>query len=160
MRDLSLNTAKLFETRVECRRCRLMLPASDFYNGKAGSHSNYWCKGCWSEFNATPERTARRSDLRRARNRALRLEVLNHYSHGTFACACCGVNHHEFLALDHVDGGGRVHRKKTGSSVTYWLWFIRSGFPTWFRVLCHNCNMARGMYGQCPHEKTALAAVG
>jgi radical SAM protein with 4Fe4S-binding SPASM domain len=22
-----------------------------------------------------------------------------------------------------------------------------------FRLLCHNCNMARGCYGYCPHEK-------
>jgi hypothetical protein len=22
-----------------------------------------------------------------------------------------------------------------------------------YRVLCHNCNLARGFYGYCPHEK-------
>ena len=22
-----------------------------------------------------------------------------------------------------------------------------------FQVLCHNCNMSKGFYGYCPHEK-------
>jgi hypothetical protein len=26
-------------------------------------------------------------------------------------------------------------------------------------VLCHNCNMARGFYGVCPHEKENAACV-
>jgi hypothetical protein len=27
----------------------------------------------------------------------------------------------------------------------------RNGFPDGYRVLCHNCNMALGQYGYCPH---------
>jgi hypothetical protein len=31
---------------------------------------------------------------------------------------------------------------------------IKQGFPKdRFRLLCHNCNCARGYYGYCPHEK-------
>ena len=26
------------------------------------------------------------------------------------------------------------------------------GFPLGYRVLCHNCNLARGFYGYCPHS--------
>jgi len=26
------------------------------------------------------------------------------------------------------------------------------GYPTGFRVLCHNCNQAIGLYGYCPHK--------
>lgn len=25
------------------------------------------------------------------------------------------------------------------------------GFPSGYRVLCHNCNQAIGFYGRCPH---------
>jgi hypothetical protein len=28
----------------------------------------------------------------------------------------------------------------------------RNNFPPGFRVLCRNCNGARGFYGYCPHE--------
>jgi hypothetical protein len=31
-------------------------------------------------------------------------------------------------------------------------WLIRENFPQGFRILCHNCNQARGYYGICPHE--------
>jgi hypothetical protein len=27
------------------------------------------------------------------------------------------------------------------------------GYPPGFRVLCHNCNMAIGLFGVCPHER-------
>jgi hypothetical protein len=30
---------------------------------------------------------------------------------------------------------------------------ITNGFPSGFRTLCHNCNMAKGLYGTCPHER-------
>ncbi len=29
------------------------------------------------------------------------------------------------------------------------------GYPTGFRVLCHNCNCALAYYGSCPHERGA-----
>jgi hypothetical protein len=29
----------------------------------------------------------------------------------------------------------------------------RRGFPPGHQVLCHNCNMAKQFYGQCPHKK-------
>lgn len=32
-------------------------------------------------------------------------------------------------------------------------WCRRNGYPKGFRVLCHNCNMAIGFYGYCPHSR-------
>jgi hypothetical protein len=35
-----------------------------------------------------------------------------------------------------------------------YLHLIRSRFPRdKYRLLCHNCNMAFGLYGYCPHER-------
>ena len=34
------------------------------------------------------------------------------------------------------------------------VWMIKNNFPKGFQVLCHNCNLAKGFYGKCPHEKS------
>jgi predicted restriction endonuclease len=84
-----------------------------------------------------------------AKNKALRLEVLAHYGG---KCACCGESVPEFLAIDHINGGGCQHRKEIpGGNVCAWL--KKNNYPEGFQVLCHNCNMAKGFYGHCPHQK-------
>ena len=74
-----------------------------------------------------------------------RYRVLNHYSGGAPICACCGESTLEFLSLDHIEGGGTQHRRdtKTGGGSFYRL-LIRESFPSGFRVLCYNCNLAIG----------------
>jgi hypothetical protein len=73
--------------------------------------------------------------------------VLDHYGH---RCACCGEKRFEFLAVDHINGGGGKHRKQIHRSIESWL--IKNNFPDGFRLLCHNCNMSLGRYGYCPHQ--------
>lgn len=88
-----------------------------------------------------------------------RRQVLEHYGGTPPRCACCGETTFEFLALDHTDGGGTKHRREhtngLGGLKTY-RWAIRNGFPSIFRVLCHNCNSAFGFYGYCPHQTERL----
>lgn len=79
-----------------------------------------------------------------------RLLCIAHYSSGLNRCACCGESHAEFLAIDHINGGGHQHRKTIGN---FFRWLIRNGFPDGFRVLCHNCNMALAFNGYCPHQR-------
>lgn len=67
------------------------------------------------------------------------------------ACACCGESTYEFLAIDHVNGNGKG---EGGPPLVRKV--IEEGFPAAYRMLCHNCNMARGLYGQCPHEQEIL----
>ena len=85
-------------------------------------------------------------------NRARLLLVLRHYSAEEPFCACCGEKHLEFLCIDHVNGGGSQHRKQMGVGKAIYPWLIRNNFPDGFQVLCHNCNMAKGFYGNCPHK--------
>jgi hypothetical protein len=90
------------------------------------------------------------------RYRRLRLAALQHYSGEQPECACCGEWHLSFLALDHIDGGGGEHRKLLrAASLNIWEYLRRESYPPGFRVLCHNCNAARGYYGSCPHEDEA-----
>lgn len=85
----------------------------------------------------------------------LRREVLEAYGGETPECACCFEDIPQFLALDHIDGGGAAHRREIGSrnSNTMFLWAKRNGYPPIFQVLCHNCNLAKGFYGECPHAR-------
>lgn len=74
-------------------------------------------------------------------------------------CACCGESTQEFLAIDHVDGGGNAHRRaiKAGG-YQFYLWLAKQGYPSGcYRLLCHNCNFARGIWGYCPHEQATPA---
>jgi hypothetical protein len=70
-------------------------------------------------------------------------------------CECCGENRAEFLAIDHVDGGGGKHRRELGKdSQRMYTYLRRLNYPReGFRLLCHNCNCSRGFYGYCPHER-------
>ena len=31
-------------------------------------------------------------------------------------------------------------------------WLIKHKFPSGIQILCHNCNLAKGYYGSCPHQ--------
>lgn len=99
----------------------------------------------------TPTTAAKREVQKRYRLKR-RQDVLVAYGG---KCACCGEAQNEFLSIDHIDGGGREHRRQigTGANVLY-HWLRKNDYPEGFRVLCHNCNAARGFYGYCPHQPT------
>lgn len=99
-----------------------------------------------------------RRDYARNRIRRRRLFVLVRYGGDPPACLCCGEMTYEFLGIDHLQGSGLKHRKEIaqltrrfpGGSHLY-DWLIKQGLPDGYRVLCHNCNLAQGFYGACPH---------
>lgn len=153
-----------------CSGCGKEKPLEQFSrdaNGKEGRRST--CKECCSAYGKSHYRAnldkaksqhkewasknRQRSNARVNNWRAkLRSEVVAAYGG---KCSCCGESHVEFLAIDHIHGGGRRHRQSTKTSTgTFYLWLKRGGFPKEdFRLLCHNCNMAIGIYGYCPHQK-------
>jgi hypothetical protein len=98
-------------------------------------------------------RDLHRPELRendRKRQQELRKVVLNHYGG---KCACCGETTYEFLAIDHINNDGNEHRRKIGGSGKLYSWIRANHFPDGFQVLCHNCNLAKGFYGECPHKR-------
>jgi len=82
-------------------------------------------------------------------NKKLRQIVVKGYGG---KCSCCGENNFEFLALDHVNGGGNKERINGVHSYTVYRRVIKENFPSEYRILCHNCNLALGFYGYCPHN--------
>ena len=78
-----------------------------------------------------------------------KLRIISHYSNGENCCECCKEKHIEFLTIDHINGGGRKHRKEVGN---FFAWVKRNNYPPGFRILCMNCNFALGKFGYCPHN--------
>lgn len=64
-------------------------------------------------------------------------------------CNCCGEKEYKFLAIDHINGRNKVERVSTRE---FYNNFRKGIFPKDYQLLCHNCNSAKGFYGQCPHE--------
>lgn len=125
-----------FETkRIDRRRCKVC----------AKQHRVNYMR----EWSSRPENVARVAELRRE----LRQKVIDGYGGG---CACCSETTFEFLAIDHVNGGGSKEREKLSS------WQLvnkvyKLGFPPEYQILCHNCNSAKGWWGECPHNKERIS---
>lgn len=88
----------------------------------------------------------------RRRRREIRDIVVAGYNG---ACTCCGERQREFLTLDHVNNDGNIHRKgrsnRSAQDAAY-RDAIDRGFPPDYTILCFNCNIARSLFGVCPHR--------
>lgn len=100
------------------------------------------CRQCRLE---SMRRSANERHLRRRR------QALEAYGN---KCACCGTTEETFLAIDHIEDNGNVHRKeiRSSGSATIYRWLENNNYPEGFQVLCHNCNHAKSK-GGCPHQE-------
>lgn len=138
---------------VLCPVCGLPLPTSR--NGKLKIHPGP-CQTARKKAqnssrrntNMTSEAIAKKRLYAKNYRRKLRTEIIEHYGS---KCACCGEDQLEFLAIDHINGGGNQHRKRVGFGNVMYLW-IKRDWPNNLQILCHNCNLAKGYYGKCPHR--------
>ena len=97
-----------------------------------------------------PEYLKRRYELRISYYRKLRSDVLSNYGG---KCACCGESEFDFLQIDHVNGGGNVHRKTVSTRQIY-QFLRKNGYPKDdYQLLCANCNMAKERPNGCPHQR-------
>lgn len=71
----------------------------------------------------------------------IRRDILSHYSHGTMICANCGESHLGFLEIDHINGGGKQHRREINGNLFKWL--KDNNYPEGYQVLCSDCNHRR-----------------
>lgn len=84
----------------------------------------------------------------------IKIEILTHYSGGKPQCKCCGEEHPEFLAIDHINNNG-AEAKRNGEpkgGIGFYTYLRKNNYPEGFQVLCHNCNMAKAFYSSCPHK--------
>src|SRR5436853_1904161 len=98
-----------------CKGCGKDLPATaEFFhiNSRVKSGFQTYCRACLTSEVSPLAIAARRYKV--AYRAKLRLEVLKAYGGLAPACACCGEGHIQFLTIDHVEGGGRMHRRKIG----------------------------------------------
>lgn len=94
------------------------------------------------------------------KNRDLKLRIFRHYSRsGVPSCQCCGESELGFLTLEHLNGGGRQHRRGKNPGTVYQE-IIDAGFPEDYSVLCYNCNCSKKVYRVCPHESALSAITG
>ena len=148
-----------------CPQCKQELPLTEFVLNKGKYYS--WCRKCTNRKTREYYQRDSKKKIEYARqyrkkfgdkvrttliaNRLkLRMEVLKVYGG---VCQCCGESEIKFLAIDHINGGGNKHNiqlKKRG--INFYRWLRKNNFPKGFQVLCHNCNMAKGFYGRCPHK--------
>lgn len=132
-----------------CTKCKKLKLTDKFYqNLSRKNHLHNECKIC----SINRSKTDIAIIGRRGRQQREKMEVLSHYSNGKPICKCCGESIFEFLCIDHINGGGKEHRKQVGNGHFY-RWLRKNNYPKGLQVLCHNCNMAKGFYGFCPHRR-------
>lgn len=111
-----------------------------------------FCDTCrrerYKEYQKAYNKTEVARELKASAHR--RIRELAYSGYGS-SCSCCGESQFEFLCIDHVNGGGNIDRKKHN---TYQIArrVIELDFPEDYQVLCHNCNLAKGFFGECPHQ--------
>lgn len=121
---------------MRCKKCNISL-TRDVINKR----NWYICDGCYIEY---------KSAYQRSKNRTIRLEIIKHYGS---RCCCCNEKRTHFLSIDHIYGNGSIHRKSFKNLRYYYRWILKNK-PNWLRLLCYNCNMAKGFFGYCPHDST------
>lgn len=103
--------------------------------------STYYCLACKKD----------KREYSKKANRDIKLETLRVYGS---RCHCCGEDRPDFLAIDHIEGGGTKQREEIGAGTKFYLWLEKHGYPRGFQVLCHNCNFSKHLNGgMCSHEK-------
>jgi len=138
-----------------CMRCLKELPQDLFPVGHDGRRARN-CPECrryfidhsagWRKRN--PEKVTAQKERALQKQRERRKQCLEHYG---LSCACCGEDIYEFLTVDHIDGGGGLHRAELHPGAIYG-WLIKHGFPEGFQTLCWNCNWGKHLCGVCPHK--------
>ena len=128
-------------TGKTCSICCLMKPLSEFRKrSKSKDKLAHSCNVCHSSQNAKITRD-------------LKIQVFKHYSGDVPECKCCKEKILVFLTIDHINNDGAAHRKSgiaSGSQMYYWL--RRNQYPEGFQVLCWNCQHAKAVLDNCPHQ--------
>lgn len=129
---------------------------------KTATHG-YHCERCRKTHLRTTAAYAKKTPEQQAAYGAAwrkKVKIATFNAYGGAVCSCCKEKHLEFLTIDHIAGGGTVHRRELAAKGFGWgnsmyRWLKAEGYPSGYRVLCMNCNFAHGKFGYCPHKKGA-----
>lgn len=141
--------------RVVCHNCNLKYGCRSFW-GK-GNHVRKLESEMSQKARTVSHRryVSKHPDLVREQTRSsyikTKYEVIGYYGG---KCSCCELDDLDVLSIDHINGGGSEHRRMlraTGKSFSY-RYLKKEGYPLGYQVLCMNCNLAKSLYGYCPHN--------
>ena len=140
--EFSLDKSKIDDLRSDCKECRKKI--TSIY--RAGHR--FQLRGKGSEYYGRNSEYIKAT----AKERYLLLRLAAIHAYGG-ECACCGEKRFEFLAIDHIKGGGRKDRARFKNNHYVWYRYLRDNeWPQGeYQILCHNCNASKGYYGACPH---------
>lgn len=143
--------------KTTCRTCKVSKPIEEFYprrKGKGATRAD--CKNCYnttlrSKYAANPKQT-----LDRTKRYKLNLKLQFIAAYGG-KCTCCGEHRPDFLTIEHKNNDGKAHRvaligRNDGGTTKILIAARNAGYPDIYTVLCFNCNIARSLFGKCPHE--------
>lgn len=86
------------------------------------------------------------NEQQKAFHRRRKLEAIDHYGG---KCSCCGENQNEFLFI--------VSEVKRKRQTQIYNWLFKKNWPQGYQVICFNCNNARLIFKECPHEQIKVA---
>jgi len=135
-------------TKRKCNKCGVILQESKNWYTASRKKSVYWCNDCYNKYRRhwrknNPDK-ARIKDRKRSISRRFeryieKIIVYQVYSRGKMTCDMCGESDLDVLSVDHIKGGGAIHRKElNGTHIERWI--IKNNFPVGYRILCRNCN--------------------
>lgn len=152
-----------------CKRCYTEKENKEFYKDKESIDGlKYYCKDCTKnhvkkyykihkkerkEYSNKYHKNNREKRLiyfkQQTKNR--KLKIIEAYGG---KCNCCGESTFEFLSIEHKKKDGNKQKRELGGAVNFHNWLIKNNFPKDnFELLCFNCNLSKGFYGYCPHNK-------
>ena len=142
-----------FKTCTQCGQVKVLAAFSKESASLDGKHSS--CKMChlmatreWKRKNAYSHDTT-------TYYQRLRSAVIKRYGS---KCSCCGEAQVKFLAFDHKNNDGHVSRRANEPGIkNIAFWIRKNNYPDTIQLLCHNCNLAKGFYGLCPHNENSEA---
>lgn len=93
-------------------------------------------------------------------NLALKMLVIDWYSHGLNECLCCGITGIHNLTIDHISP---IHGNRSDGCSSRQLYrnLINNDFPEGYQVLCNGCNQSKGTSDKCKidHSHTGSGAL-
>lgn len=127
---------------INLKRWRDARPASMIDRINAQRRVNY------AKVSASPKKRRARTKKRNDRHKR-KIEVIAAYG-GKCTCPGCLVDEPGFLTVEHLGKDGKAHR---ASGVSVYADIRRRSFPPDYTIHCFNCNIAKSLFGACPHQR-------
>jgi hypothetical protein len=134
-----------------CLDCKKKLIVGNNWYVSSQKNKQYRCIKCHTSFYRSKYNPIKNKIKVRKYDDGLKFAAMNAYGG---LCSCCGEKELYFLTIDHINGDGFLDRKNKLVGTKMYRWMRKNNYPDKdrFRVLCYNCNYARGAYGFCSHE--------